>query len=77
MHFGVIGPSHVHIVAMTQAVLDADGRTRVGRGAQEGEVLVSSLRREPTESAGDIAFGEGRVVKLKGPSGRLRPLQVE
>jgi hypothetical protein len=62
---------------MAQAALDADGPTRVGRRVQRGEVLVASLLRELTESAGDIAFGPGREVELKGPSGRLRPLEVE
>ena len=32
---------------------------RIAGQAQGGEILVSSLLKELTESAGDIAFGEG------------------
>jgi hypothetical protein len=37
---------------------------------------VSSLLKELTESAGDIEFGEGREVELKGLAGRHRVFQV-
>ena len=33
---------------------------------------MSSLLKELTESAGDIRFGEGREVKLKGLKGKQR-----
>jgi class 3 adenylate cyclase len=46
--------------------------SRIADEARGGEILVSSLLRELTESAGDIVFGEGREVKLKGLSGRQR-----
>jgi hypothetical protein len=46
--------------------------------AQAGgdEILVSSLLKELTESGGDIAFGEGREVELKGLSGSQRVFEV-
>ena len=42
---------------------------RIAGQAQGGEILVSSLLRELTASGGDIAFGDGREVVLKGLSG--------
>ena len=49
---------------------------RIAGEARGGEVLVSSLLKELTESAGDIRFGEGREVELKGLSGLHRVLDV-
>jgi len=49
---------------------------RIAGQAQGGEILVSSLLKELTESASDIAFGEGREVELKGLSGRHRVFPV-
>jgi class 3 adenylate cyclase len=49
---------------------------RIAGQAQGGEILVSSLLRELTESAGDIQFGEGREVELKGLAGSHRVFQV-
>ena len=49
---------------------------RIASEAQGGEVLASSLLKELTESAGDITFGEGREVELKGLSGRHQVFQV-
>jgi class 3 adenylate cyclase len=46
--------------------------SRIADEAQGGQILVSSLLKELTESAGDIAFGEEREVELKGLSGRQR-----
>jgi class 3 adenylate cyclase len=46
--------------------------SRIADQAQGGEILVSSLLKELTESAGDIRFGEGRDVKLKGLKGKQR-----
>lgn len=46
--------------------------SRIADEAQGGEILVSSLLKELTESAGDIRFGEGREVELKGLSGGQR-----
>ena len=40
--------------------------SRIANAAEGGEILVSSLLRELTESAGDIAFGGERDVELKG-----------
>ncbi|MCH8814974.1 MAG: protein kinase [Chloroflexi bacterium] len=42
---------------------------RIAGQASGGEILVSSLLRELTASGGDINFGEGREVELKGLSG--------
>jgi len=48
------------------AVRQACQRTVLVCEAKGGEILVSSLLKELTESAGDTAFGEGRQVELKG-----------
>ena len=49
---------------------------RIAGQAQGGEILVSSLLKELTESAGDIAFGEGREVELKGLAGLHEVFEV-
>ena len=49
---------------------------RIASQAQGGEILVSSLLKELTESGGDIAFGEGREMELKGLSGQHRLFEV-
>ncbi len=49
---------------------------RIAGQAQGGEILVSSLLKELTESAGDIEFGEGREVELKGLAGQHRVFEV-
>jgi class 3 adenylate cyclase len=49
---------------------------RIADEAQGGEILVSSLLKELTESAGDIAFAEGREVELRGLSGIHRVFAV-
>jgi class 3 adenylate cyclase len=51
--------------------------SRIAGKARGGEILVSSLLRDLTESAGDIAFGEARDVKLKGLSGDYRVYDVQ
>jgi len=52
---------------------------RIAGQAKGGEILVSSLLKELTESGGDIRFGDGREVELKGLSGshRVFPVKVE
>ncbi len=50
--------------------------SRIADEAKGGEILVSSLLKELTESAGDLAFGEGREVSLKGMSGTQRVCSV-
>ncbi len=50
---------------------------RVGSTASGGEILVSALLKELTESAGDITFGEGREVELKGLSGPHQVHQIQ
>ncbi len=43
---------------------------RVASQAKGGEILVSSLLKELTESAGEFTFGAARKVELKGLRGR-------
>lgn len=71
-------PIHVRTGLHTGEVLkDADDffgkhvilASRIAGKARGGEILVSSLLRDLTESGGDIAFGEARDVELKGLSG--------
>ena len=42
-----------------------------------GEILVSSLLKELTENAGDIAFGDGREAELKGLAGTHQVHQIQ
>ena len=46
--------------------------SRIAGQANGGQILVSSLLKELTESAGDLRFGEGHDVKLKGLTGSTR-----
>ena len=63
-----------------EAIVEAEdffGKTinlasRIAAQARGGEILVSSLLKQLTESAGDIDFDEGREVELKGLSGAFR-----
>jgi class 3 adenylate cyclase len=50
--------------------------SRVAAAASGGEILVSALMRELTESAGDIRFDTGREVVLKGLAGTHRVYAV-
>ncbi len=50
---------------------------RIAGQAQGGEILVSSLLKELTESGGDISFGEGREVELKGLAGSHQVHQIQ
>ena len=67
-----------------EAIRDADdffGRhvilaSRIAGQARGGEILVSSLLKELTASAGDVSFDEGREVELKGLSGTHRVYAV-
>jgi class 3 adenylate cyclase len=45
---------------------------RIGTQARGGEILVSAVFRELTESAGDLRFDEGREVEIKGLAGTRR-----
>ncbi len=69
---------HVRIGLHTgEAIKEADDffgknvilAARIAAQAQGGEILVSSLLKELTESAGEFAFTDGRDVELKGLSG--------
>jgi class 3 adenylate cyclase len=51
--------------------------SRISSKAQGGEILVSSLVKELTQSSGDIRFGDGREVELKGLSGLTQIHLVE
>ena len=67
-----------------EALRDADkffGKTvimaaRIAAQANATEILVSGLLKELTESAGDIAFGGGREVELKGLAGTHQVHQI-
>ncbi len=50
---------------------------RIAGQAQGDEILVSSLLKELTESSGEIAFGEGREVELKGLAGPHQVFPVD
>ena len=50
---------------------------RVAAQAQGGEILVSSLVKQLTESRGDIRFDEGREVELKGLDGKALIYSVQ
>jgi class 3 adenylate cyclase len=78
-------PIHVRIGLHTgEAIKEADDffgknvilAARIAGQAKGGEILVSSLLKELTESGGDIAFGEGREVELKGLSGQHHVFEV-
>jgi predicted ATPase/class 3 adenylate cyclase len=78
-------PIRVRIGLHTGEVLrDADkffGKTvimaaRIAAHAAAGEILVSGLLKELTESAGDLRFDGGRQVELKGISGSQRVFAV-
>ena len=71
-------PMQVRIGLHTGEVLkDADDffgkhvilASRIANQAQGGQILVSSLLKQLTESAGDVAFGAAREVELKGLAG--------
>jgi class 3 adenylate cyclase len=50
--------------------------SRIAGQADGGQILASSLLKELTESAGDIRFGDGYDVKLKGLTGATRVYPV-
>jgi len=49
---------------------------RIAGQAQGGEIMVSSLLKELTESAGEFTFGAGRKVALKGLKGKHSMYEV-
>ena len=51
--------------------------SRIADRAHGGEILVSSLLKELTDIAGDIQFGEGQEMALKGLSGLNRVYLVD
>ena len=50
--------------------------SRITKQAKGGQILVSSLLMELTQSAGDIRFGQGREVELMGLVGVNRVFEV-
>lgn len=46
--------------------------TRITDQARGGEILVSSLTKELTDSSGDLSFSDNREVELKGLNGTFR-----
>jgi class 3 adenylate cyclase len=50
--------------------------SRIASKARGGEILVSSLLHELTESGGDVRFGESHEFELKGLAGRHRVHEV-
>jgi class 3 adenylate cyclase len=55
---------------------DVNLAARIAGTAAGGEILVSSLLKELTESGGDIEFGEPRDLEMKGLSGTQRMFPV-
>ena len=49
---------------------------RIANEAQGSQILVSSVLKELTESAGEFNFDEGREAQLKGLSGMHRVFEV-
>jgi class 3 adenylate cyclase/DNA-binding SARP family transcriptional activator len=49
---------------------------RIANEAQGGQILISSVLKELTESAGEFKFDEGREAELKGLSGTHRLFEV-
>ena len=68
-----------------EALRDADkffGKTvilaaRIANEANGGEIVVSSLLKQLTESTGDLVFGEQRAVQPKGIAGTVDVYSVE
>jgi class 3 adenylate cyclase len=50
--------------------------SRIADEARGGEILVSSLLKDLTESAGEFTFGERREVKVKGLKGKQGVYEV-
>ncbi len=50
--------------------------SRIGGIATGGQILVSALLKELTESSGEFRFDEGREVELKGLSGKHRVYEL-
>jgi class 3 adenylate cyclase len=50
---------------------------RIASQAEGGQILVSGLLKELTESSGQFRFGEGRDVALKGLSGAHRVFELD
>ena len=51
--------------------------SRIGARARAGEILVSAIVRDLTESSGDLRFDEGRELELKGLSGTHRVYSLQ
>ncbi|PYO40058.1 MAG: hypothetical protein DMD33_18940 [Gemmatimonadetes bacterium] len=67
----------LHTGEATRELDDFIGRSvivaaRIAAEARGGEILISPVVRELTESAGEFSFDEGREVSLRGLNGRHR-----
>jgi class 3 adenylate cyclase len=51
--------------------------SRIAAQARGGQILVSSLLKELTESTGEFRFSEERQVALKGLAGTQQVVAVE
>jgi len=72
----------IHTGEFVQEMEDFFGKnvilaSRIAGQAQGGQILVSSLLKELTESAGDIKFGQMQEVELKGLTGLNRVYSVD
>lgn len=72
----------LHVGEMVHEGEDFFGRNvvlaaRIADAAPPGAILVSSVLKALTESSGDIKFGRGRSLTLKGLSGSQRVYEVE
>jgi len=72
----------LHTGEATKESYDFFGRSvivaaRIAGAARGGQILVSSVVRELTRSAGDFAFDAGREVALKGLTGLQRVYAVD
>lgn len=79
-------PVHVRIGLHTGEVVSEDGdlhgrnvvlASRIAATAGRDEVLASALTKQLAESGGDLIFGSGRAVALKGLSGEWMVHPVE
>ncbi len=72
----------LHTGEMIQDAGDFYGRhvnlaARIASEAKGGEILVSALLKELTESGGDVEFGKARNAELKGLAGTQRVFPVD
>jgi class 3 adenylate cyclase len=83
---GIAESVRIRVGVHTGEVISEDGdifgkhvmiAARVGGQASGGEILVSSLVKEIASARGDLTFGDGRSVELKGIGGEHTVYPVE